>query len=54
MNSKRADWVEVKREFPALAKFIQRYAQEFGKPMHMKITREDGSVVLDTRKYFQN
>lgn len=47
---KRAKWNAIQRDYPDLAVFLRDFNRAFGKPGRVRVTDEEGRVILETSK----
>jgi hypothetical protein len=48
---KAADWQTVQDNHPDVAAWISEIGAVFGRPAWVRVTDEDGAVILDSRRY---
>ena len=48
---KAADWATVQEHYPDTAQFISDFTAVFGKPDMVRVTDDEGKVILDSERY---
>lgn len=49
-EQRRQQWQRVQEEAPAHAELLSSITATFGKPKRVKITKDDGTVLLDSQR----
>jgi hypothetical protein len=52
-SRKAADWQNVQEQHPDVAAWILEMGTVFGKPAMVRVTDDEGTVILDSRRYGQ-